>query len=328
MSTIPLRILLLAISLSSLVETTIAQQDSTPQNPTKTNSTANCTTVEHFGPNGDTYNGSASYPIFGFYPPGTGSVTPLNWTYNIAVIVDNNGESEHSFWIDGLWAKDLESKDLPYYGCVTAFLDLPRSTVERGLRDRGDCTRTFDDDCVRETLENARQRALSFNTTGNDQVSDVCRLLMRGTLGSSCNQYTGDAEGLVSTGSAVSNDGIGNSTYSNGTDASGCPNHKKGANRSLLSWGHSGARNNETAYDRAITGVTPILTVVFPKQNSTIDPGWTDARFVCMRPGEMEVGSRVPEGVPAEESLGVRTITGSMALSVAFVLGIGLVGML
>ena len=90
----------------------------------------------------------------------------------------------------------------------------------------------------------------------------------------------------------------------------------------LFGWGSSGG------YDHAVTMVTPVATVVFPKQNSTIDPGWTDARLVCMRPSEIAAGSRVPDGVPAEEGSGVRTITGGVALNVAVALASGFMAML
>lgn len=90
----------------------------------------------------------------------------------------------------------------------------------------------------------------------------------------------------------------------------------------LFGWGSSGG------YDHSVTMVTPIVTVVFPKQNSTIDTGWTNARLVCMRPSEIALGSRVPDGVPAVEGSGVRTISSSVALSVAVALGSGLMAML
>ncbi|KAL9633851.1 MAG: hypothetical protein Q9204_003236 [Flavoplaca sp. TL-2023a] len=299
------RTLLLASSVSSLIAASIAQQNARQQNSTQTNSTTNCDS-NHFGPQGNIYNASGSYQIPGFYPPGTGPASSSNWTYNTAVIVDDTGAGEHTFWIDTPDGTDPSSSDLPYYGCNVALLGLPYDTVLRGQDDRGDCLRTLDVDCVSDTLENARQRALTFDET-REEAKDVCSF----TWASSCDRY-------IERGSSGIFGGVGNSSYSNDTD---CPNHARGADRMLFGWGSSGG------YDHAVTMVTPIVTVVFPKQNSKIDPGWTDARLVCMRPSEIAAGSRVPDGVPAEGS-GVRTITSSVALSVAVTLGSGLMAML
>ncbi|KAL8887626.1 MAG: hypothetical protein Q9192_006296 [Flavoplaca navasiana] len=215
-------------------------------------------------------------------------------------MVDDTGAGEHTFLIDTLDGTDPFSNDLPYDGCNVALSVLPYDTVWRGQDDRGDCLRTLDDECVRDTLENARQRALNFDET-REEAEDVRSL----TWASSCARY-------------LELDGIGNSSYSNDTE---CPNDARGADKMLFGWGSSGG------YDHAVTMVTPIVTVVFAEQSSTIDPGWTDARLVCMRPNEIAAGSRVPDGVPAEGS-DVRTITSSVALSVALALGSGLMAML
>ncbi|KAI4272629.1 MAG: hypothetical protein LQ337_005163 [Flavoplaca oasis] len=177
------RMLLLASSISSLIAASIAQQNPGPQNSTQTNSTTNCDD-NHFGPQGDNYNASASYQIPGFYPPGTGPASPSNWTYNTAVIVDDTGAGEHTFWIDTPDGTDPSSNVLPYYGCNVAMLGLPYDTVLRGQDDTGNCLRTLDEDCVRETLENARQRALTFDEIRED-AKDVCSF----TWASSCDSY-------------------------------------------------------------------------------------------------------------------------------------------
>ena len=102
----------------------------------------------------------------------------------------------------------------------------------------------------------------------------------------------------------------GNSTSSNDTEGSGCPDDDKNEKRSSpFGWVHK-------VQDDTKSDVTPILAVVFPKRNSTIDPGWTDARFVCMQPA----GS-------AGQSLGTRSITSSLAMSTTLALGIGLAAM-
>ncbi|KAL8999525.1 MAG: hypothetical protein Q9169_001613 [Polycauliona sp. 2 TL-2023] len=251
---------------------------------------------------------------------GTGSTPPLNWTYKTAVSVDDDdGSALHSFWIDTPEGTDLFPKDLPYYGSVIAFLNLPRRTVLRGQDDSGDCLKTFDEDCVRDTLENARRRASSFDES-RDRAADITSDLMLDVWASSCDKYIDDA--------------IGNTTSTNGTKESECPDSDEGADRRLATWGSIGGSDSETAYDREITRVRPVLTVVFPKQNSTIDQGWVDARLVCMRGSEIAAGSREPDGVPAEdaedaeESSGVKTITGSMTLFAALALGFGLAGIL
>ena len=161
-----------------LIAASIAQQNPVPQNSTQTNSTTNCDT-SHFGPQGDSYNASGSYQIPGFYPPGTGPASPSNWTYNTAVTVDDTAADEPTFWIDTPDGMNPSSNDLPYYGCNAALLGLPYDTVLRGQDDTGGCLRILDEDCIRDTLENARQRALTFHETREEAF----------TWASSCDRY-------------------------------------------------------------------------------------------------------------------------------------------
>ncbi|KAI4285671.1 MAG: hypothetical protein L6R38_000495, partial [Xanthoria sp. 2 TBL-2021] len=150
----------------------------------------------------------------------------------------------------------------------------------------------------------AKQRTTQFDET-RDEASDVCTRLLLGGLADSCERFV-DSE----------NAGIGNPTSSNSTDSRECP-AREGANKGVFDLGNSARGDIETAYDRAITGIIPVLTLAWSKQqSSTIDPGWTDARLVCMRPSQISAGSRVPDGVP-EESLGVRMAAGCMILSLA-----------
>ncbi len=191
-------VFLLATSISSLMETTLAQQNSTQQN-----STADCTGTGDFGPNGDTYNASASCQVPGFYPSGTGPSPPTNWTYNTAVIFDSSGMSHQTIWIDTPDGTDVGSKDLPYDGCITAFHPLPRSTVQRGQEDNGDCMRTFDEDCVRDTVEMAKQQAASFDDRVSS-ASSICSSLVTGGLADLCKKYTDSHAGMEGAGAGKS----------------------------------------------------------------------------------------------------------------------------
>ncbi|KAI4099989.1 MAG: hypothetical protein LQ339_005655 [Xanthoria mediterranea] len=178
--------------------------------------------------------------------------------------------------------------------------------------------RTFDEDCVRDTVEMAKQQAASFDERVNS-ASGICSSLLNGGLANSCKKYTKG----VATASAA---GIGNSTSPNSTGGRECP-EEKGANKGFR-WSNSPSEDNQTEYARAITGVVPVLMLAWGKQrNPTIDPAWTDARLVCMRPSQVSVGSRVPKGVP-QESLGGRMATGSIVWSLASVVGFWLVWIL
>lgn len=98
--------------------------------------------------------------------------------------MDDNAAGEHTFWIDTPDGMDPSSNDLPYYGCNAALLGLPYDTVLRGQGDTGDCLRTLDEDCARDTFENARQRALSFDEIRED-AKNVCSFIWA----SSCDRY-------------------------------------------------------------------------------------------------------------------------------------------
>lgn len=71
----------------------------------------------------------------------------------------------------------------------------------------------------------------------------------------------------------------------------------------LFGWGSSGG------YDHAITMVTPATTVVFPKQNSTIDPG------------RLQGATRYVTAYLQTRVSRVRKVAGSMAMSIAVALG-------
>lgn len=89
---------------------------------------------------------------------------------------------------------------------------------------------------------------------------------------------------------------FGDTIYPNGTDSFGCqPSDREGANRGHLVW-HGSYNYSETAYNEAVNGVMPVITVVWGK-NDTDGERWTDARFVCMRPREVNAG-RIPDGFP------------------------------
>lgn len=105
--------------------------------------------------------------------------------------------SHQTIWIDTPDGTDVGSKDLPYYGCIGALVPLPRSTVQRGQEDKGDCLRTFDKDCVRDTVEMAKQQAASFNDRVSS-ASNICSSLLTGGLADSCKKYT-DSHATVAT---------------------------------------------------------------------------------------------------------------------------------
>ncbi|KAL8780654.1 MAG: hypothetical protein Q9213_006363 [Squamulea squamosa] len=336
MPTLRSSVILLAVLMSSLIRTTTTQQQgSTPKHPISKNSTGDCSLNNQFGPDGNTYNASAAYQVPGFYPPGTSGAgtVPTNWTYNTAVTVSNGGGGySQTVWIDTPNVVNLTSKNLPYYGCVSVFLGLPHSTVQRGQNDNGDCMQTFDEGCVSAVIGNAKQQASRFDET-TDEASDLCARLIQSVMPGRCNRYKGnDNWGGASSGKSILSirllielptklllASIGNTTYSNGTDGHGCPVEIQGANKGLFSWGVRPEGDSDTAYERAVTSVTPVLTTVWSKDNSTINPAWTDARFICMRPSQIRAGSREPDGVP---SLGMttdaRSIVSRLVLAVAF----------
>ncbi|KAL8948740.1 MAG: hypothetical protein Q9222_005093, partial [Ikaeria aurantiellina] len=255
---------------------------------------------EPFGPNGDTYNASASYQIPGFYPPGNGTTPPSNWTYNTAILAGSNADYSQTVWIDTPDNTDISSKDLPYLGCITVFFALPAATNKRAQDDDGDCTKTFDQNCAQAMVRFAKQKTIGVSGT-NANANDVCASFLSMAVPDACKQYVG---GGMRWGNAVASPRIGNSTFSNGTDSRGCShNDDKSANKGGLTWGFSGpSDDNHTAYDRALTSVTPVLTAAWLKGNNTENlfaQGWSDARFVCMRASQIKEGSQAPKGVPS-----------------------------
>ncbi|KAL8678491.1 MAG: hypothetical protein Q9186_005161 [Xanthomendoza sp. 1 TL-2023] len=181
----PISIILLA-SLSSLLPPTLAQQ----------NKTTICHSNTQFGPDGTTYNASATYPIPAFIPPND-PTEPHNWTYHTAILV-NTKSSMQTLWIDDPASTSnndtkITSKSLPYIGCLVAFFGLPHDTVMRGQEDTGDCTKTFDQECVNAVLAGAKEAgALVSGTMGNDTATsgkdagDVCAQLMRTAVPGAC----------------------------------------------------------------------------------------------------------------------------------------------
>ncbi|KAL8890230.1 MAG: hypothetical protein Q9215_002614 [Flavoplaca cf. flavocitrina] len=253
-----------------------------------------------------------------FHPPGTGNVPPADWSYNTAVAVENDGSSRQTYWIDTQDGSDIWSEELPYYGCLAGFHSLPRRTIERGQDDNGDCMQTFDEDCVRDTIEMAKQRTASFDET-KDATGQVCSDLIQSGLPESCQKYL-DPDS--SSGSVVS--GFGNNTSNDE-----CP-EPEGANHGFFSITSGGGTDADfdTQYDTAVTYASAIPTVVWAKrQNARIDPEWVDARFVCMRTDKIKAGSRVPDGVPEERNMGLRTAAGSILSCLALVMSFGFVWM-
>ncbi|KAL8819714.1 MAG: hypothetical protein Q9223_001902, partial [Gallowayella weberi] len=186
----PISIILVAF-LSSLLPRTLAQQNKTTQ----------CYPNRQFGPDGTTYNASAAYPVPAFIPPNDPS-EPHNWTYHTAVLVNTKGSTQ-TIWIDNPSSISNEtqptSKSLPYVGCIVAFFGLPHDTIQRGQADTGDCTKTFDQECVNAVVAGAKNAGAQMsgtmgnetNTSGQD-TGDVCVRLMQSVVPSACRKYTGE----------------------------------------------------------------------------------------------------------------------------------------
>ena len=100
---------------------------------------------------------------------------------------------------------------------------------------------------------------------------------------------------------------------------------REGANKGEFSLSNGPSPDVNRAYDSLATKIIPVLTSAWAeRQNSTIEPGWSDARLVCLRASQIKVGSRVPGGV-SELSLGTRMAPGSMVLSLVLAVGFALV---
>ncbi|KAL8627588.1 hypothetical protein Q9189_006710 [Teloschistes chrysophthalmus] len=272
---------------------------STAQNTTNT---TNCpSTYSDFGLSKTSVNASAAYPVPGFYPPGTGTTPPANWTYNTAVSATSNNGINQAVWIDTPDNTNLESVDLPYLGCLVAFIGLPHDTTVRGQDDSGDCVKAMDRKCVDDVTMTAK--SIARQASGTDREAEtVCASIVSMSVPNSCSKYTAKNT-LMLTGSVVS---ARNSTNPNGTSLThpSCPlpapTHPPSS--AHLSW--STARSptdNTTAYDRALTRLTPVITAVWAKNGTQpAGEGWSDARLVCMRARDVRGGSRVPKGVPKD----------------------------
>ncbi|KAL8695868.1 MAG: hypothetical protein Q9201_007925, partial [Fulgogasparrea decipioides] len=239
------------------------------------------TSDEYWGPDGTAYNASASYPIPGFYPPGTGTNTPSNWTYNTAVFVGQEDGYRQTIWIETSDGTDVGSKGLPYLGCVAAFFGLPHDTITRGQKDTGDCTTTFDQQCVMDLVQNAKSGAAQYSGT-NKVATEACIALTRSTVSKSCTKFIGGDTWK----SSVASPAIGNRTPPNTTDSVTYNVTTEGANNGFLTWTKD-YKDNATAYDEALTSITPIITTAWLKGNGTDSSrnsdkgngGWSDARL-------------------------------------------------
>ncbi|KAL8731988.1 MAG: hypothetical protein Q9181_004125, partial [Wetmoreana brouardii] len=267
MSTLHSSLSFLALSSLFLSPTTALQPSSSPKLPP----------VEYWGPDGTDYNASASYPIPGFYPPGTGTNPPSNWTYNTAVSAGQTAGYRQSIWIETSDGTDIGSKGLPYLGCVAAFFPLPHDTITGAQTDPGDCSKTFDQQCVTDLVQNAKRDAARYSGT-NQEAVEACAALSRSTVPKSCTKYTGADRWTSSVSSR-------NSIPPNTTDSVTYNIPTKGANNAVLTWTSSDYKDNATAYDAALTNITPVIITAWLKGNGTTSPsssgmgngGWSDA---------------------------------------------------
>ncbi|KAL8660738.1 MAG: hypothetical protein Q9202_006249 [Teloschistes flavicans] len=153
-----------------------------------TNST-NCQPNLEWNPEEAPYNASAVYSIPGFYAPGTGTTPPANWTYNTAVSVSSNGNTNQSLWIDTPDNTNVGSVDLPYVGCVIAFVSLSHDAIVRGQADNGDCLKAMDRQCVDDVTESVKGIAASASGTDGD-ADGVCVSIRTMPVPDSCSKYT------------------------------------------------------------------------------------------------------------------------------------------
>ncbi|KAL8760982.1 MAG: hypothetical protein Q9203_007776, partial [Teloschistes exilis] len=154
-------------SISTLSILSLLLSLSTAQNTTNTTSCPS--TSSSFGLTETSINASAAYPVPGFYAPGTTSATvpPANWTYNTAVAVHPNNGIDQTLWITTPDNANLGSIDLPYFGCLVAFLGLAHDAIVRGQDDHGDCVRAMDRKCVDDVTMTAK--AIARQASGTDR---------------------------------------------------------------------------------------------------------------------------------------------------------------
>ncbi|KAL9598347.1 MAG: hypothetical protein Q9219_004575, partial [cf. Caloplaca sp. 3 TL-2023] len=261
------------------------------------------------------YNASATYQVSGFQLPGN-NTTPQNWTYGTAIRLDPQGGYDQTLWIETPDGTGIGSKDLPYIGCVVALFGLPKSTSSRGRNDNGDCTKTFDQSCTAALLDMASSNTLQYSGT-NNEANDVCVMIANQGIPSQCTRFT-DGDRWRST---ISSAAIGNSTFSNGTDAGGCRREGKDANAETFGWGFGAeGSSNETNYDQALNHITPVLTTVWLKENAsgTGDIGkWSDARLTCMRAKDVKESSKLPGGSSSSGASTIRRVAATGGLTVA-----------
>ncbi|KAL8959955.1 MAG: hypothetical protein Q9193_003262 [Seirophora villosa] len=292
------------------------------------NSTSpNCTAEDTFWPSGTAYNASGSYQVPGFAPPGN-TTDAGNLTYNTAVVVSPSGDSyNQTVWIDTVDGRSIQSMDLPYVGCLTALIVLPQSTVKRGQGDNGDCTETLGDECVNALVNQVDQSLRNRAARNSTLPEDICpHLISPNDMPEACERSTGESGWGLSTTSYINR----NATYSNGTDSGGCTDGSEtGPDGTDFGWGRlRGCDDSEaaTCYDRAVTGVTPVVTTVWQKEASPrAQAGWSDVRVTCLRANRIQSGSRTPEGVP---SLGAKVTIGAWVQGLSLTAGMVVAGML
>ncbi|KAL8651375.1 MAG: hypothetical protein Q9210_003294 [Variospora velana] len=277
----------------SILHTSSAQQLSA-----QNNFNSLCDFDPIFGPDGTAFNGSSSYQVPGFSPPGSTGL-PQTLTYNAAVRVTDQGYSAHAVWVELENGTDIGYNGLPYLGCLTALRNFPQSTVRRAQNDNGDCTETFDQDCIDALLEQA-QSIVPDADDENVSAVDLCATQEPEEVPQACRRYI-QSDNFDS----YSFPHVGNHTASNGTDEGICNagNETRVINLSI-GWGSLYAlQNDESAdadeedYDFLVNDAFAVLTTVWAK-DATVGSNrrWSDARLICMTAGQnIKTGSRVPD---------------------------------
>ncbi|KAL9001377.1 MAG: hypothetical protein Q9169_000268 [Polycauliona sp. 2 TL-2023] len=271
-----------------------------------------------FNSDGSAFNASSSYQVTGFSPPGSTS-QPQDLTYNTAVQVNPEGDNAHAIWIELANGTDIGYNGLPYLGCLTALYELPENTVQRGQDDNGDCTETFDQDCVDAILSQSRSLVPG---PGGSEVQR-CTADTKIMVPSACRRYI-TGEFFVSS----SWEWIGNWTDSDGTDKQVCnPQNQTRVKNAAIGWGSLYAddpRNNTSTtsdllndvnsiYDREVTDVFAVLATVWA-EDGPVGSGvtWSDSRLTCMNSAQrIKSGSRAPVVMEAPTTSTTSTTTSS-----------------
>ncbi|KAL9018139.1 MAG: hypothetical protein Q9185_004546 [Variospora sp. 1 TL-2023] len=279
----------------SILHTSSAQQLSS-----QNNLTSSCDFDPIFGPDGTAFNGSSSYQVPGFSPEGSTDL-PQTLTYNAAVRVTDQGYSAHAVWVELENGTDIGYDGLPYLGCLTALRNFPPSTVRRAQNDNGDCTETFDQDCIDALLEQA-QSIVPDADDENVSAVGLCATQEPEEVPQACRRYI-QSDNFDS----YSFPHVGNHTASNGIDERIC--HAGNEIRVIdlsIGWGSLYAlQNDESAdadqgdYDFIINDAFAVLTTVWAK-DAIVESNrrWSDTRLICMTAGQnIKTGSRVPDEI-------------------------------